>query len=54
MIRLRFGLAGVEPLTLRQTGSELGISMERARGLEESGLRRLASGGSLDSLRLAA
>jgi RNA polymerase sigma factor (sigma-70 family) len=54
VIRLRFGLAGVEPLSLRQTGSELGISMEQARRLEESGLRRLASGGSLDSLRLAA
>jgi RNA polymerase primary sigma factor len=54
VIRLRFGLAGVEPLSLRQTGSELGISMEQARRLEESGLRRLASGGSLDSLRSAA
>ena len=31
VIRLRFGLAGDEPLTLRQTGSELGITTERAR-----------------------
>lgn len=54
VIRLRFGLAGDEPLTLRQTGTELGISSERARQLEEQGLRRLARSDELDGLRQAA
>jgi RNA polymerase primary sigma factor len=54
VIRLRFGLAGDEPRTLKQTGSELGISAERARELEERGLRRLAASRELDQLREAA
>jgi RNA polymerase primary sigma factor len=54
VIRLRFGLTGDEPRTLRQTGSELGISAERARELEERGLRRLAGSRELEQLRLAA
>jgi RNA polymerase primary sigma factor len=54
VIRLRFGLSGDEPRTLRQTGSELGISAERARELEERGLRRLAGTPELEQLRLAA
>ena len=54
VIRLRFGLTGIEPLSLRQTGSELGITLEQARRLEESGLRRLAGSGDLESLRSAA
>jgi RNA polymerase primary sigma factor len=54
VIRLRFGLAGEEPLTLRQTGSELGIPLERARELEERGLRQLARSTELEQLRRAA
>jgi RNA polymerase primary sigma factor len=54
VIRLRFGLSGEEPLTLRQAGSELGITAERARQLEEQGLRRLAAAGDLEGLRQAA
>ena len=54
MIRLRFGLAGEEPRTLRQAGSELGITAERARQLEEQGLRRLAAAGELAGLSEAA
>jgi len=54
VIRLRFGLLGDEPKTLRQTGKELGITTERARQLEEQGLRRLAASGELASLREAA
>jgi RNA polymerase primary sigma factor len=54
VIRLRFGLAGDEPRTLKQTGSELGISAERARELEERGLSRLAASDELGQLRLAA
>jgi RNA polymerase primary sigma factor len=54
VIRLRFGLAGDEPRTLRQTGSELGFSAERARELEERALARLARKPELDGLRNAA
>jgi RNA polymerase primary sigma factor len=54
VIRLRFGLAGDEPRTLKQAGSELGISAERARELEQRGLRRLAASRELDELRHAA
>jgi RNA polymerase primary sigma factor len=54
VIRLRFGLTGEDPRTLKQTGSELGISAERARELEERGLRRLAASGELNGLREAA
>ena len=54
VIRLRFGLAGEEPKTLRQAGSELGITAERARQLEEQGLRRLAATAELAGLGEAA
>jgi RNA polymerase primary sigma factor len=54
VIRLRFGLAGEEPRTLRQAGSELGITAERARQLEEQGLRRLAATAELEGLGAAA
>jgi RNA polymerase primary sigma factor len=54
VIRLRFGLGGEEPLTLRQTGIELGISADRARQLEERGLTRLAGSTELAALRNAA
>ena len=54
VIRLRFGLAGDEPRTLRQTGSELGITTERARELEQRGLSLLARRPELEGLREAA
>ena len=54
VIRLRFGLAGQEPLTIKQTGTELGITPSRARELEEQGLRRLAGNPELEDLRRAA
>jgi len=54
VIRLRFGLSGLAPLTLRQTGKELGITTEKARQLEEQGLRRLAGSAELSALREAA
>ncbi len=54
VIRLRFGLDGDEPQTLRQVGAELGISPQRAHELEERGLRRLAADSELDGLQLAA
>jgi RNA polymerase primary sigma factor len=54
VIRLRFGLDGDEPLTYRQTGSELGITTEKARQLEAKGLERLAGSPELEALRSAA
>jgi RNA polymerase primary sigma factor len=54
VIRLRFGLAGTEPLNLRQTGLELGITLSKARELEQQGLNRLAKSTGLDELRRAA
>jgi RNA polymerase primary sigma factor len=54
VIRLRFGLTGEEPRTPRQTSTELGIPLERARELEERGLRILARNAELDELRNAA
>ncbi len=54
VIRLRFGLAGDEPRTVRQIGSELGITAQQARELEEQGLSRLAGSLELKGLRRAA
>jgi RNA polymerase primary sigma factor len=54
VVILRFGLGGDEPRSLRETGTELGISAERTRQLEEQALRRLADGGELEELREAA
>ena len=54
VIRLRFGLAGIEPLNLRQTGIELGIPLSKARELEQQGLSRLAMSTDLEELRRAA
>ena len=54
VIRLRFGLTGGDPLNLRQTGAELGITLGKARELEQQGLRRLAKSSRLEELRRAA
>ncbi len=54
VIRLRFGLSGDEPRSLKQTGTELGIPMSQARELETQGLSRLAASQDLEQLRAAA
>jgi RNA polymerase primary sigma factor len=54
VIRLRFGLTGEEPRSLRQTGSELGITLEQTRELEAQGLRQLGHNSELGELREAA
>jgi RNA polymerase primary sigma factor len=54
VIELRFGLTGADPLTVRQTGSELGITPARTSELEGRALRRLAGEDDLDGLRAAA
>jgi RNA polymerase primary sigma factor len=41
VVRLRFGLAGNEPMTLRAVGEVLGLTRERVRQLEVQALRSL-------------
>jgi RNA polymerase primary sigma factor len=54
VIQLRFGLGGEEPLTPKQCGTKLGISLDQARRLEEQGLKRLARSPELEDMRFAA
>jgi RNA polymerase primary sigma factor len=54
VIELRFGLGGDEPRTLRQTGTDLGITPTKAGELEAKALARLAANDELESLRDAA
>src|SRR5262249_6497772 len=41
VLRLRFGLAGGEPRTLREIGEVLGVTRERARQIEQEALGKL-------------
>ncbi len=43
ILRLRFGLDGKEPLTLKQIGAQIGLTRERVRQLEIGALRKLNS-----------
>jgi RNA polymerase primary sigma factor len=54
VITLRFGLMGDEPATPRQAASQLGVTTERAKRLEEQAFRRLAESGDLQELSRAA
>jgi RNA polymerase primary sigma factor len=42
VLKLRFGLEGKEPLTLKQIGKEVGLTRERVRQIEVDALRKLA------------
>lgn len=41
VLRLRYGLAGEPPLTLRQIGTRVGVTRERVRQIESEALRKL-------------
>ncbi|MCE5184813.1 MAG: RNA polymerase sigma factor RpoD/SigA, partial [Planctomycetaceae bacterium] len=41
VLRLRFGLDGAEPLTLKQIGKKLGLTRERVRQIQHSALAQL-------------
>ncbi len=43
IIKLRYGLEGVEPKTLEEVGEMLGISRERVRQLEQRALKKIKS-----------
>jgi len=43
VLRMRFGLAGMEAHTLKQIGEQLGLTRERVRQIETEALSRLAS-----------
>ena len=42
ILRMRFGLDGHEPLTLKEIGEKIGLTRERVRQLEIEALRKLS------------
>jgi RNA polymerase primary sigma factor len=54
VLRLRFGIDGVEPVPLREAGRQMGVSPESVRTIERSALRRLAENREVAALGEAA
>jgi RNA polymerase primary sigma factor len=54
VVKLRYGINGNEPTTIRETGRQLGIPGRQVQRIEEQALRRLASQREIEALRDAA
>ena len=54
VLTLRFGIGRAQPVALRETGRQLGMSAENVRQIEDRALRRLADREELAALREAA
>jgi RNA polymerase primary sigma factor len=54
VVKLRYGINGNDPTTIRETGRRLGISGRQVERLEAQALRRLASQREIEALRDAA
>jgi RNA polymerase primary sigma factor len=54
VVRLRYGITGDEPTTIRETGRQLGIPGRQVERLEAQALRRLAGQREIEALRDAA
>lgn len=51
IIKMRFGLGGKEPMTLKEIGDKLKLSRERIRQIENVALRKLRKNNSVQDLR---
>jgi RNA polymerase sigma factor (sigma-70 family) len=54
VVRLRYGIAGGEPMTLQEIGRRFGLTRERVRQIEVEALKRLAREREIQALREAA
>ena len=51
VIKMRFGIGDVEPMTLEQIGNVLGVTRERVRQIESKVLNKLRRSPEVHSLR---
>ncbi|MCC6740121.1 MAG: RNA polymerase sigma factor RpoD/SigA [Planctomycetia bacterium] len=51
VLRMRYGVGGITPLTLREVGEKLGITRERVRQIEKAALKKIK--GALSKAKIA-